>query len=84
MDAVFGKDDEVHERVGFAGFGDEVADMLGGVLELGGCQDFEELGLAEADYDGVVGGLIKAAQSRHGVGDGCCIRSCNLLDRVAE
>lgn len=54
VDAVFGKDDEVHERVGLAGFGDKFADMLRSVLKLDGCKDFEKLGLAEADYDGVV------------------------------
>lgn len=54
MDAVFGENNEVHKRVGFAGFGNEAADMLGGVVELGGRENLEELGLAEADYNGVV------------------------------
>lgn len=32
--------------------------MVGGVLEVGGRGDLEELGLAEADDDGVVEGLV--------------------------
>ena len=53
MDAVFGEDDEVHVRVGFARFGDEGADMLHGLGESGGGGDGEELRLAEADDYGV-------------------------------
>jgi hypothetical protein len=58
VEAVFGEYDHVHLRVGFAGFADEGADMFGGVLEVLGGLYREELGLAEADYDGVVEGLV--------------------------
>jgi hypothetical protein len=58
MEAVFGEYDHVHLWVGFAGFADERADMFGGGLEVLGGLHGEELGLAEADYDGVVEGLV--------------------------
>ena len=55
---IFGEYYHVHLGVRFSRFADEGADMVGGGLEvLGGC-DGEELGLAEADYDGVGEGLV--------------------------
>lgn len=65
MDAVFGEDYEVHLRVGFPRFLDERADMFGGVGEVGGVLDGEELGLAEADDDGVWEGLVEASEAGH-------------------
>jgi hypothetical protein len=58
VEAVFGEYDHVHLRVGLAGFADEGADMFGGILEVLGDLHGEELGLAEADYNGVVEGLV--------------------------
>lgn len=53
VETVFGEHYHVHLGVGFAGFAHEVADMLGGGLQVLGGLDGEELGLAETDYDGV-------------------------------
>jgi len=61
VEAVFGEDDHVHLRVGFPRFADERTDVLGGGFEVLGGLHGEELGLAEADYDGVVEGLVEAA-----------------------
>ena len=53
VEAIFGEDDHGHLGVGFAGFLHERADMFGGILEVFGRLHGEELGLAEADYDGI-------------------------------
>ena len=58
MKAVFGEYDHVHLRVGFPRFADEGADMFGGGLEVLGGGNGEELGLAEAYYDGVGKGFV--------------------------
>jgi hypothetical protein len=61
MDAVFREDDEIHQGVAAAGFGDEGDDVGGCIGELGGSLNVEELRLADTDDDGIWRGLVEAA-----------------------
>jgi len=53
VDTVFREDNHVHLSVGCASLFDEGTDMVCGVLQVAGSLHGEELGLAEADYDGI-------------------------------